>query len=302
MSRERRLILGTRGSPLALTQSRQIAALLESRVAGLVVELRIVKTEGDRLQEAPPAPGERLEKGLFTSALERALLAREIDLAVHSLKDLPTTLESGLVVAAIPQREDPRDALLTAGMSLHELPHGARVATGSPRRQLQLKLARPDLELVAIRGNVDTRIGKLRSGECHGLVLALAGLKRLGRSHEATEILAEDVMLPAPGQGALGIEMRDEVASDLVRDALDHAETRAAVSAERAVLAGIGGGCQLPLGTLARAEDGKFVVRAVLFDASGVRHARARAEGTIDAAHALGSAVAAELERGLSSK
>jgi hydroxymethylbilane synthase len=300
MTRPAKLILGTRGSPLALAQSGHVKAWLEARSPGLVVDLRIVKTEGDRLQEAPPAPGERLAKGLFTSALERALLHGDIDLAVHSLKDLPTTLDPGLVIAAIPARVDPRDALITNGARLADLPHGARVATGSPRRSAQLRGARRDLVVVPVRGNVDTRIAKLRDGEFDGLVLALAGLERLGRAAEATELLAPEVMLPAPGQGALGIEMRDDPTASFVRDLLDHSETRAAVTAERAVLAGIGGGCQLPLGALATLDAGNLRLRAVLFSEDGSRHARTEAIGSPAEASMLGRRVADELTAALS--
>lgn len=290
-----RLVLGTRGSALAWTQSNLVKTWLEAKAPGLVVEMKIIKTEGDRLQEAPPAPGERLEKGLFTSALERALLAGEIDLAVHSLKDLPTVLESGLVVAAIPPREDPRDAIVSTGPTLRELPPGARVLTGSPRRRLQLLSARPDLVIEPVRGNVDTRIAKVRRGECDAVVLALAGLTRLGRGGEANDVLAPSVVLPAPGQGALAIETRDDDVAPFVASLLDDPETRAGVLAERGVLAGIGGGCQLPLGTYARIVDGALALDAILFSEDGARVARASGVGDRGAASALGESVAQRL-------
>lgn len=294
-SNRSRLVLGTRGSALAWTQSNLVKTWLEAKAPGLVVEMKVIKTEGDRLQEAPPAPGERLAKGLFTSALERALLASEIDLAVHSLKDLPTVLEPGLVVAAIPSREDPRDAIVSAGPSLAMLPRGARVLTGSPRRRLQLLLARPDLVIEPVRGNVDTRIAKVRGGECAAVVLALAGLRRLGRANEANDVLEPKVVLPAPGQGALAIETRDDDVAPFIASLLDHAETRACVLAERAVLAGVGGGCQLPLGAFARFDGDRLALEAILFSEDGARVARAEARGEPVAAAAIGAAVANQL-------
>lgn len=296
---DRRLVLGTRGSPLAWTQSNLVKSWLEAKSPGLEVEMRIVKTEGDRLQEAPPAPGERLEKGLFTSALERALLSSEIDLAVHSLKDLPTRLDAGLVVAAIPLREDPRDVLVTNGPRWSELPPGARIATGSPRRRLQLLVLRPDLRVEPVRGNVDTRIGKVRSGEFDGVVLAYAGMARLGRVSEITEPFDWTILTPAPGQGALAIETREGDVATLVARLLDHQPTRAAVTAERAVLAGIGGGCNLPLGAYARADEQSLALDAILFSADGKRFERASARGVISSAAALGESIAKRLEAAL---
>jgi hydroxymethylbilane synthase len=289
-----RLRLGTRGSELATTQSRHVARLLESRLAGIEVELVIIRTEGDRLQSEAPLPGVKLDKGLFTTALEDALRARTIDLAVHSLKDLPTTMPSGLVVAAIPEREDPRDALLSGGQRLGELPAGARIGTSSERRRRQLLALRRDLEILPIRGNVDTRIRKLRSGEFDALVLAAAGLVRLGRGGEIVEHFALDDVLPAPGQGALAIETRDDETATLIGSALDDAAVRAAVTAERAVLEAIGGGCQLPLGAFARVAGDRLELRAALYpEAFEVR--RAAASGPCDAAQRLGAAVAKTL-------
>lgn len=275
----KRLVLGTRGSTLALTQSKHVKALLETKLPGLEVALEIVKTEGDRLQTEALEDPNKLEKGLFTKALEDALLERRIDFAVHSLKDLPTELPKGLALAAIPEREDARDAVLSDGKSITSLPLGARVGTGSPRRTLQLKLLRADLEILPIRGNVDTRIAKLRRGEFDAIILAVAGVSRLGRESEITQILPYTTLLPAPGQGALGIETRDDETRALISSALDDREVRTCIAAERAVLEGIGGGCQLPLGTYARFEERRLVLDALLFDATGSRHARVTATG-----------------------
>lgn len=289
-----RWILGTRGSPLAMTQSEQMRQRLLAALPGVAIETRIIRTEGDRLQSAPPQPGEKLAKGLFTSALEDALLRGEIDLAVHSLKDVPTAIGAGLVLAAIPEREDPRDAFLSNGPTFHELPAGARVATGSPRRALQLRLLRQDLTVVPVRGNVDTRIRKLRDGEFDGMLLALSGLRRLGRDGEVRECFEVMDLLPAPGQGALAIEMRAGAPAERVRQCLDHAPTRQAVAAERAVLVGIGGGCDLPLGTWARCNGDRLQLDAILFDAHG-GHRRCALDGVPADASRLGATAARTL-------
>lgn len=294
-----RWILGTRGSLLATTQSGHVADALRRAAPGVVVELREIRTEGDRLQTVPLAPGEKLAKGLFTSALEDALRRGEIDFAVHSLKDVPTALAEGLRLAAIPEREDPRDAFLSNGPTLRELPAGSSVATGSPRRAFQLQRLRPDLRIVPVRGNVDTRIRKLRDREFDGLVLALSGLRRLGREGEVTEVLSLEDVLPAPGQGALAIETRDDPRSRALDALLDHPPTRRAVAAERAVLTGIGGGCNLPLGTWARVEGDVLVLDAVLFREDGGECARTRRAGPADDPEGLGRAAAEELLRGL---
>lgn len=294
-------ILGTRGSLLATTQSKQVAAWIEASGRGEAVRLVEIRTEGDRLQTEALAPGEKLAKGLFTSALEDALLRGEIDLAVHSLKDVPTVLAAGLLLAAIPRREDPRDAFISNGRTIGAMPSGAVIATGSPRRAYQLQQLRPDVRIVPVRGNVDTRIRKLRAGEFDGLVLALAGLRRLDREHEVTEILEPSAMLPAPGQGALALETRDDPSAGHLRTLLDDAHTRAAVTAERAVLQHIGGGCNLPLGTYARVVDGALDLDAILFSEDGARHARARSTGAVDDPNELGARVAATLLEALRS-
>lgn len=259
----RPLRLGTRASALATSQSEWVADRL--REAGHAVELVLVRTEGDVSRASLSEIG---GTGVFASALRDALREGRIDLAVHSLKDIPTTPEPGLVIAAVPEREDPRDALVARdGLTLAELPPGAVVGTGSPRRAAQLALARPDLIVRDIRGNVGTRIDLVRSGELDAVVLACAGLARLGRLDEATERLGLSTMLPAPGQGALAVECRDgeDLLTDLGADAaftgadlarllvsvLEHPPTRAAVTAERAVLARLEAGCTAPVGALA---------------------------------------------------
>lgn len=244
------LRLGTRRSRLAVAQTRLVAEALER--AGLQVELVEVTTEGDRNRAPLTAIG---GTGVFVSALREALLAKEIDAAVHSLKDLPTQPTEGIALAAVPPREDPRDVLIARdGLTLDTLPSGARVGTGSPRRLAQLRALRPDLTYVEIRGNVDTRIGKVRGGELDAVVLAAAGLARLSRRSEVTEEFDPERLVPAPGQGALAVECRATDESVLrALAALDDPRTRAAVTAERAVLAAMAAGCAAPVGALATA-------------------------------------------------
>ena len=248
------LRLGTRRSALATTQSEWVAQQL--RALGHAVELVEVTTEGDTSTASLSTLG---GTGVFAAALRRALLAGEVDLAVHSLKDLPTAAEPGLVVAAVPVREDPRDVLVTAdGSTLGELPTGAVVGTGSPRRVAQLAALGLGLEFKDIRGNVDTRIAMVHEGALDAVVLARAGLARLGRLAEASEVLDPLQVLPAPGQGALAVECREEDAATIavVRE-LEDPDTRAAVTAERAVLAALEAGCSAPVGVLAEVVDGQ---------------------------------------------
>jgi hydroxymethylbilane synthase len=247
------VIFGTRGSALALAQTKQVMAQLAVACPERTFELRLIKTKGDRLSEAEIRPlGGMLSKGLFTAELERALRDREIDLAVHSLKDLPTTSSAGLTLAAIPTRADARDALVTRGpASLEDFPTGALLATGSPRRVAQIRAARRDLVTESIRGNVDTRLRKFRDRPAlGGLVLAMAGLDRLKPDLSGLTVtpLPITTMLPAPGQGALALQTRteDEDTLNLVREIHD-ATTAFCVAAERAFLHALGGGCQLPI-------------------------------------------------------
>lgn len=248
------LRIGSRGSQLALWQANHIAALL--RGAGHAVEIEIVKTSGDRLQEVSFAQAGSLagSKGLFTKEIEEALAEGRIDLAVHSLKDLPTELPEVFVLAATPARADPRDVFVSVThMEIATLPAGARVGTSSLRRRAQLKALRPDVEAIEFRGNVDTRLRKLAEGQVEAVLLAAAGLDRLGRADWLRERLEPRQFCPAAGQGALAIEARKGDAATLSAVSfLDHEDTRFAVTAERAALAALGGGCQVPIGVYCR--------------------------------------------------
>lgn len=285
------LVIGSRGSQLALWQARHVAARLER--AGIRSRIEIIKTTGDHLQTASlmQAGG----KGLFTKEIEDALLERAIDLAVHSLKDLPTETPRGLRIAAIPEREDPRDAI--AGIKLDQLPLGARVGTSSGRRVAQIRILRPDLDIQPIRGNVDTRLRKLNGGEYDAVVLAAAGLRRLGLEQEIAETFSPEQICPAAGQGALAIETRsgDEAATLCQQAGLEDAATRAAVQCERAALAALGGGCQLPVGVYAEWAGEKLAVRAVVASLDGQRHVRGRLDGPMAEAERLGERIAADL-------
>jgi hydroxymethylbilane synthase len=289
------LQLGSRGSRLALWQARWVADRL--RAAGHAVEIEIIRTRGDRLENVPLTSSGT--KGLFIKEIEEALLDGRIHAAVHSLKDLPSELASGLTLAAVPEREDPRDALVSKdALSLYQLPRRARIGTGSLRRQSQLRALRPDLEFVALRGNVDTRLTKLERGDCDALVLAAAGLNRLGYGGRATQYFLEAEICPAVGQGALAIEVRSsDRETQTTVAALDSAPSRQAVRAERAVLAALGGGCQLPLAAHGVVENGVLHLHAVIAAADGSRVLRAAASGSPTGPEALGQQVAEELTR-----
>ena len=287
----RPLRIGTRGSALALWQANAVRDRL-ARASRVEAEIVVIKTSGDRFQQAPV--GQIGLKGVFIKELEDALLEGRVDLAVHSMKDVPTEIPAGLAFPAICEREDPRDALVTrTGAKLAELVAGARVGTSSLRRQSQLRHYRPDLDLRDLRGNVDTRLKKLDRGDYDAVVLAKAGLDRLGWSQRINEVLSTDVSLPAVGQGALGIEARadDREVLDAMAG-LDHAETRDAVTAERALLAELEGGCQVPLGAWARLERGELVLEACILSADGADYIRRRAVGSPRNAEALGRELA----------
>ena len=290
-----KITIGSRGSSLALWQANWVRDRLES--AGHEVAIRIIKTSGDKLQNAALAASGT--KGLFIKEIEEALLAGEVDLAVHSMKDLPTNLPAGLGVAAVPEREDPHDALISkGGVTLQQLPARARIGTSSLRRQSQLLALRPDLTMVPMRGNVDTRLRKLERGDCEALVLAGAGLKRLGFAGHITSWFSENEIAPAVGQGALAIEIRLQNAA--VREAvapLDHAPTHQAVRAERAMLDALGGGCQLPIAAFAKHASGQLHLMGVVADPAGTRVLRANDSGTPDDPEELGKRVATELLR-----
>jgi hydroxymethylbilane synthase len=287
------LRIGTRGSALALTQTGLVADDITTET-GAMTELVTISTEGDRSNEPLSRAG---GAGLFTGALRDALLAGRCDVIVHSLKDLPTAPHSELRVAAIPAREDARDALCARGdFTLDTLPRGARVGTGSPRRTAQLRRRRPDLEVVDIRGNVDTRLGRVADGELDAVVLAAAGLRRLRRADVITELLDLSRWPTAPGQGALAVEVRAGE-EDLVR-ALDHAETRAAVEAERHVLAILEAGCAAPLGAHAVIDAGLLLLSASVYSIDGsvaLTASHATDWPDDDAALDVGAAAAREL-------
>ncbi len=291
----RRLRIGTRASALARWQAQWVASRLEE--LGAAVELVPITTRGDA-NTAQPIGTISGGDGLFTKELQRALLADQIDLAVHSLKDLPTQPIEGLRLAAVPERTTTADVLVSrGGQSLADLPIGASVGTGSQRRRAQLLHARPDLVMRNIRGNVDTRLQKVRSGEFDALVLAAAGLTRLGLLSEATQILPEAIMLPAVGQGALGIECRtDDLGLGKTLAALDHAPSHSAILAERAMLSAVSGGCLAPVAALGRVTaDGALSLVGVVLSVDGRLRLQAAATGPADQAVNLGRRVANDL-------
>jgi hydroxymethylbilane synthase len=289
--------VGTRASLLARTQSGLVADALQAAL-GREVALVEVRTEGDRSTAPLASLG---GAGVFVGALREALLRGEVDVAVHSLKDLPTADENGIVLAAVPSREDPRDVVVARdGLTLAELPEGARVGTGSLRRAAQLRALGMGLEIVGVRGNVDTRIGKVTSGEIDAVLLARAGLARIGRLDEVTEVLDPLQMLPAPGQGALAVECRsDDALAEGVRDAVDDPRTRAAVTAERVLLADLEAGCSAPVGALAEVADGddgeELWLRGVVLSADGAVAIRRSCTGAPGDAAGVGRALAAEM-------
>jgi hydroxymethylbilane synthase len=284
------LTIGSRGSQLALWQAHWVQARLEA--LGEPSRIEIVKTTGDKITDV--ALSEVGSKGLFTKEIEEALLAGAIDLAVHSLKDMPTDLPEGLTLAAIPEREDPRDALI--GRPLTDLAPGARIGTGSLRRAAQLRSFRPDLRIEDIRGNVDTRLRKLDEGRYDAIVLASAGLRRLGWENRISELFEPGVMCPAVGQGALAVETRDDGGPGFqAARRLEHAESRARVTAERAVLVALGGGCQAPMGAHAFVNGEELFILALIVSPDGVHVVRKEKQGPIAHAAALGHALAGHL-------
>ena len=287
------LTVGTRGSALALAQSGAVAATL-AETAGAVSDLVRIKTEGDVNTGPLASIG---GTGIFVTALRTALLDGRVDVIVHSYKDLPTAAADGLTVAAVPDREDPADALCAReGLTLDQLPAGATVGTGSPRRAAQLLRRRPDLTVEPIRGNVDTRLRMVTGGGLDAVVLAVSGLARLGRTAAITERLGPDVMLPAPAQGALAVECRSADAAaawfaDALR-ALDSTPTRAAVTAERSLLATLEAGCIAPVGAQAVVRDGALTLDGVVLAVDGSDEIRARITGPVDRAGGLGRELA----------
>jgi hydroxymethylbilane synthase len=291
----RTLVIGARGSRLSLRQVELVCEALRAAHPGIALDVREIHTEGDRSS----APLSQIGgTGVFTKAIEDALLAREIDIAIHSMKDLPARVADGLTVASVPRREDVRDALVTrTGGRLESLPAGARIGTGSERRAVMLRAMRGDIVTAEIRGNVDTRIRKVEQGEYDATVLAMAGLSRLGLAAKVAQVFEPEEMLPAVGQAALAIETRadDGEAIESAR-AIEHAETRAAVDAERAFLERLGAGCRLPVGAWATVSNGQLWLRAMVARDGEIRHAQVRGAAAdavalgISAAEAVGVA------------
>jgi hydroxymethylbilane synthase len=271
------LRIGSRGSQLALWQANHIAALLRGR--GHEVEIEIIKTTGDKITDVPLA---RVgTKGMFTKEIEEALAAGRVDFAVHSLKDLPTEILPSFEIAAVTKRDDPRDVLCSRKYaSIDALPRAARVGTSSLRRQAQLKAPRPDLEVSPLRGNVDTRLAKLEAGEYDAIILAAAGLNRLGKTELIKQFIPADVMCPAAGQGALAIEVRAGDSSTLrMLKFLDDPDARATTICERTLLGRMGGGCQVPIGALAEVRSGRLHLQAVVASPDGLQILRESADG-----------------------
>jgi hydroxymethylbilane synthase len=289
--RPAKLRIGSRGSQLALWQANHISGLLRAR--GHEVEIEIIHTTGDRITDV--ALAKVGTKGMFTKEIEEALAAGRVDLAVHSLKDLPTELPAGFEIAAITERQDPRDAFCSRHYSnIEDLRKGARVGTSSLRRQAQLKAIRPDLDIHPLRGNVDTRLRKLEHGEYDAIILASAGLKRLGKTELIKQTIPAEIMCPAAGQGALGIEIRQGDAK--IRELLvflNDPNARAATTCERALLNSLGGGCQVPIGAFAETRNGKLHLDSIVADPDGTKLLRDSRDG--DDPEKLGNEAGASL-------
>lgn len=287
--------IGTRGSPLALWQARHVADLLRAAEPGLRIDLVEIETVGDQVRDVPLV--QLGGDGAFTKAIQQALLDNRVDLAVHSLKDLPTFAVHGLVLAAVPKRGPAGDALVSLKhKSFADLPTGATVATSSLRRKAQILHRRPDLNLIDVRGNVETRLKKLAEQNLDAIILAQAGLVRLGLAERITEILDSAWMLPAVGQGALGLECRvDDSATRAMVERLNDPPTRWSVLAERAMLRGLGGGCQVPIGARSEIAGTAFSLCGVVLDPAGKQRIAADIVGPLEQAEALGAALAKEL-------
>lgn len=270
----KRVVIGSRGSQLALTQTRSIIQALKELYSDLEVELQIIKTSGDRITNTPLSRFTGESKGLFVKEIEEALLDEQVDLAVHSLKDLPSSLPTGLSLVAFPRREDPRDAFIARDPvdSLDELPSGARIGTGSLRRKVQLLKLRPDLSVEDIRGNVDTRLRKLSEEGLDGIILAQAGLNRMGLTDTPAFVFPTSQMIPAVGQGILALEVReDDAAVAGLLEPMNHSETRQCAVAERRFLQAMGGGCQVPMGGFASLHQDELRFDAFVADPSSGR-------------------------------
>lgn len=291
-------MIGARGSKLSLVQTHSVAHLLEQR--GAETEVIKIKTLGDTLDVALTELG---GKGVFVKEIEEALLRGDIDLAVHSMKDMPAEFPDGLIIVAIPPRQDPRDALISiVATSLAKLPKGARVGTSSPRRRTQLLHLRPDLDVQPMRGNVETRLKKLEDGQIDAIILAAAGLNRLGISRVITELIPTNKMIPAIGQGALCIEARadDHELNDFVAKATHHRATAIAIAAERAVLKAVGGDCHTPVAAYAEIKPTGLVIHGYLANEEGTKHVTDKDSGPLDEAEEIGKRLAEKLLKKLS--
>ncbi len=285
--------IGTRGSKLALWQANHVREMIEALSPGLQVELVVIKTKGDKILDAPLA--KIGGKGLFVKEIEEALLEERVDMAVHSMKDVPTELPPGLVIGAIPPREEPWDLLVAKEeASLDSLPRGAKVGTSSLRRQAQLLARRPDLNIKPLRGNLDTRFRKLRETDLDAIVVALAGVKRLGINSLPMKVLSPQECLPAIGQGALALEVRQGEMMDILKT-LHHPETEASIKAERAFLAHIGGSCQIPVAALGGVEGEELTLRGLIASPDGKKVYRGEQKGPLSQAHIIGSELAQTL-------
>jgi hydroxymethylbilane synthase len=287
--------IGTRGSALALWQAEWVKSEIEKRYPGMTVTLTKIKTTGDKILDVPLAKVGG--KGLFVKEIEEAMLANEIDIAVHSMKDVPTFFPDGLHLACITKREDPRDALLSRNkVMFKDLPKGAKVGTSSLRRQAQLMNVRPDFVIHQLRGNVDTRLRKLKEGQFDAIILAAAGVKRLGLAENVTEYIDPGISLPAIGQGALGIECRvdDRELNDLIAF-FNHADSRTCVTGERALLRRLEGGCQVPIACYGQMMDGRLHLTGLVGSVDGKRIIKDSIEGAPDKAEKLGVTLAEKL-------
>jgi len=291
----KKLTIGTRGSPLALWQAHWIKSQLESVHDDLTVDLVKIKTSGDKIQDVPLAKVGG--KGLFTKEIEESMLRYETDIAVHSMKDVPVKFPPSLTLSVVTEREDPRDALIARnGLKLDTLPKGARVGTGSFRRTTQLLNYRPDLEVVPMRGNVQTRLDKLESEGLDAIILAAAGLIRLDMADHITEYIEPEIMLPGGGQGAVGIESRKEDLRVMNRIfPLDHEETHLALEAERAFLTRLEGGCQVPIGVYATIEGETLYLRGLVGSLDGNQMLKAERKGSVEDPEAIGFELAGEI-------
>jgi hydroxymethylbilane synthase len=301
MKKKNRICIGTRGSKLALWQAEWVKSEIQHLHSEIEISLIKIKTTGDMILDVPLA--KIGGKGLFVKEIEEAILRHKVDMAVHSMKDVPTELPEGLHLAAICRREDPRDALITKVQSSEfrvrsykDLPHGATVGTSSLRRLCQLRNIRPDFKIVQLRGNLDTRIRKLDEGQFDAIIVAVAGVKRLGLAYRITEILEPEICLPAIGQGAIGIECRvnDKVINTILGD-LNHQETSISVRAERALLRRLGGGCQVPIAAYARIKDGRVIMDGLVGSITGERVIKGHAEGKLEDHERLGTNLAEDL-------